>query len=140
MNFDLLISDLNPTARQGADALIVLLQDGFKPQGTGKDAATNDLDTLIAQALKAGDIQSQAGKLLALYRPAQAKAARVLLAGIGAGTPRQVRQAVGAALGALRSGAPALKKITICFATAPATGAVRAAVQTAADASYVYTT
>lgn len=140
MNFDLLISDLNPTARQAADALIVLLQDGFKAQSAGKEAVSSDLDTLIAQALKAGDIQSQTGKLLALYKPVQAKAARVLLVGIGAGGPRQVRQAISAALGALRSGAPALKKLTICFAATPAAGAVRAAVQSVADTSYVYTT
>lgn len=136
MNFDLLISDLNSTARQGSDALLVLLPDGYKPDGTAKD----DLSALVAQALKAGDIQTQAGKLLALYKPAQARAGRVLLVGIGAGAPRQVRQAVAAALGALRSGAPALKKLTICFAGAPPAGSVRAAVLATADASYVYTT
>ncbi|QBK05468.1 leucyl aminopeptidase [Hylemonella gracilis] len=136
MNFDLLISDLNSTARQGSDALLVLLQDGYKPDGAAKD----ELSALVAQALKAGDIQTQTGKLLALYKPAQARAGRVLLAGIGAGTPRQVRQAVTAALGALRSGAPALKKLTICFAAAPLAGSLRAAVLATADASYVYTT
>lgn len=136
MNFDLLISDLNPTARQGSDALLVLLTDGHKPDQAAKD----ELSALVAQALKAGDIQTQAGKLLALYKPSQAKANRVLLAGIGAGTPRLVRQAVAGALGALRSGSPALKKLTICFAAPPAAGSVRAAVLAVADASYVYTT
>ncbi|MFO6419340.1 leucyl aminopeptidase [Hylemonella sp. W303a] len=136
MNFDLLISDLNSTARQGSDALLVLLPDGHKPDSTAKD----ELSALVAQALKAGDIQTQAGKLLALYKPSQAKASRVLLAGVGAGTPRVVRQAVAGALGALRSGAPALKKLTICFAVPPTPGSVRAAVLAVADASYVYTT
>jgi leucyl aminopeptidase len=136
MNFDLLISDLNSTARQGSDALLVLLPDGYKPDGAAKDA----LSALVAQALKAGDIQTQAGKLLALYKPPQARAARVLLAGIGAGTPRQVRQAMVAALSALRSGTPALKKLMVCFAAAPLAGSVRAAVLAVADASYVYIT
>jgi leucyl aminopeptidase len=136
MNFDLLISDLNSTARQGNDALLVLLQDGHKPDNTPKD----ELSALVAQVLKAGDIQTQAGKLLTLYKPPQARAARVLLAGIGAGTPRQVRQALAAALGALRSGTPVLKKITVCFAAPPLAGSVRAAVLAVADTSYVYTT
>lgn len=133
MNFELLTLDLAGAAKQPADALIVLLPAGFKP---GKDA----LAGLVAQALKAGDLETQAGKLLALYRPAQAKAPRVLLVGIGEGTVRQVRQAVGAALGALRSGGPAVKKLALCFAAAPQAGALRAAVQTVADNSYVYTT
>lgn len=136
MNFDLLISDLNSTARQGSDALLVLLPDGHKPDGVAKD----ELSALVAQALKAGDIQTQAGKLLALYKPPQARAARVLLAGIGAGTPRQVRQAMVAALSALRSGTPAVKKLTVSFAAAPVAGSLRAAVLAVADASYVYTT
>ncbi len=133
MNFELLTLDLAGAAKQPADALIVLIPAGFKP---GKDA----LGALIAQALKAGDLETKAGKLLALYRPDQAQAPRVLLVGVGEGTARQVRQAVGAALGALRSGGPAVKKLALCFAAAPQAGAVRAAVQTVADASYVYTT
>ncbi|WP_035607567.1 leucyl aminopeptidase [Hylemonella gracilis] len=136
MNFDLLISDLNPTARQGSDALLVLLQDGYKPDSVAKE----ELSALVAQALKAGDIQTQAGKWLALYKPSPARASRVLLAGIGTGTPRQVRQAVTAALGALRSGTPAVKKLTVCFAAAPQAGSLRAAMMAVADASYVYTT
>jgi leucyl aminopeptidase len=133
MNFELLTLDLAGAAKQPADALIVLLPTGFKP---GKDG----LAALVAQALKAGDLETKPGKLLALYRPAQAKAPRVLLVGTGEGTVRQVRQAVSAALGALRSGGPAVKKLALCFAVAPQAGALRAAVQTVADGSYVYTT
>lgn len=133
MNFELLSLDLAGAAKQPADALVVLLPVGFKP---GKDA----LGSLVAQALKAGDLDGKAGKLLALYRPAQAKAARVLLVGVGEGTVRQVRQAVGAAMAALRSGGPAAKKLALCFASAPQAGALRAVVQAVADASYVYTT
>ncbi|MEK9950707.1 MAG: leucyl aminopeptidase [Curvibacter sp.] len=132
MNFELLTLDLAGAAKQPADALVVLLPAGFKP---GKDP----LAALIGQALKAGDLDSKAGKLLALYRPAQAKAPRVLLASVGEGTARQIRQAVAAALGALRNGGPAVKKLALCFAVAPQSGALRAAVQAVADASYVYT-
>lgn len=133
MNFDLKSLDLAGAAALPCDALLVLVPAGFKP---GKDA----FSALVGQALKAGDLDSKAGKLLALYRPAQARASRVVLVGAGDGSPRQVRLAVNAALGALRSGTPAVKKLVLGFALAPQAGAVRAAVQTVADNSYVYTT
>ncbi len=133
MNFELKSLDLAGISAQVCDALILLVPAGFKP---GRDP----LAALIGQALKAGDLDTKAGKLLALYRPAQAKAGRVLLVGAGDGTPRQVRLAVHAALGALRCGTPAVKKLVLGFTLAPQAGAVRAAVQTVADNSYVYTT
>jgi len=133
MNFELKSLDLAGASVQPCDAIVVLVPAGFKPGKEGFPA-------LIGQALKAGDLETKAGKLLALYRPAQAKATRAVLVGAGDGSPRQVRQAVNAALGALRSGTPAVKKLLLAFAAAPQAGAVRAAVQTVADNSYVYTT
>lgn len=133
MNFELKSLDLVGASVLAGDALVVLVPAGFKP---GKDG----LGALIGQAIKAGDLETKAGKLLALYRPAQARAARTVLVGAGDGSPRQVRQAVNAALGALRTGAPAVKKLLLVFAQAPQAGALRAAVQTVADNSYVYTT
>lgn len=133
MNFDLKTLDLAAAAAQPCDALVVLLPAGFKP---GKDA----FSAQIGQALKAGDLDTKAGKLLALYRPAAAKCSRAMLVGAGDGSPRQIRLAVNAALGALRAGTPAVKKLVLCFAHVPQAGAVRAAVQTVADNSYIYTT
>jgi leucyl aminopeptidase len=133
MNFELKSLEPAGAAAQPCDALVVLVPAGYKP---GKDA----FSALVAQALKAGDLETKAGKLLALYRPAQAKGTRVMLVGVGDGSPREVRLAVNAALGALRSGTPALKKLLLSFAGTPLAGAVRAAVQTVADNSYVYTT
>jgi len=133
MNFELKSLDLAAAAALTSDALVVLVPAGFKP---GKEA----LSALIGQALKAGDLESKPGKLLSLYRPAQAKAPRVVLAGAGDGSAKQVRQAVAAAVGVLRAGTPSVKKLALCFATAPSSGAVRAAVTATADASYVYTT
>jgi len=132
MNFELKTLDLAAAAGLAGDALVVLVPAGAKP---GKDA----LSALIAQALKAGDLDTKAGKLLALYRPTQARCARALLVGAGDGSPRQVRLAVTAAVAALRSGTPALKKLVLCFAAPATAGAVRAAVGAVADASYVYT-
>ena len=133
MNFELKSLDLAGAATLPADALVVLLPAAFKP---GRDG----LAGLVGQALKAGELDTRAGKLLALYRPPQARAARVVVAGCGGGSPREVRSAVNAALGGLRSGTPAVKKLALAFAATPQTGAVRAAMQTVADNSYVYTT
>jgi leucyl aminopeptidase len=133
MNFELKTLSLADAAAVSCDALVVLIPAGFKP---GKDA----LSALAGAALKAGDLESKAGKLLALYRPAGVACARVVLAGTGEGAAKQVRQAVTAAVGAVRSGTGTLKKLVLCFAGAASAEAVRAAVTTAADASYVYTT
>ncbi len=133
MNFELKSLDIAGACAQAGDALILLVPAAYKP---GRDP----LEALVGQALKAGDLDSKAGKLLALYRPAQAQASRVVLVGAGDGTPRQVRLAVAAALGALRAGTPAVKKLLLCFAAAPQPGAVRAAVAAVADTSYIYTT
>ncbi|MFN7195693.1 MAG: leucyl aminopeptidase [Hylemonella sp.] len=133
MNFELKSLDLEAAAAQAADALVVLVPADCKP---GKGA----LATLIAQALKTGDLATEAGKLLALYRPAQAHAPRVVLAGAGDGSAPQVRKAVHAALGALRNGTATVRKLVLGFAAAPAEAALRAAVLAVADGSYVYTT
>src|SRR4051794_22000577 len=131
MNFELKTLDLAASAGASCDALVVLVSEGFKP---GKDA----LSQLVAQARKAGDFETKPGKLLSMYKPAAAQATRVVLVGCGDGTARQVRQAVGSAVAALKS--PQVKKLMLCFADAPQALAVRAAVQAVADASYVYTT
>jgi len=133
MNFELKSVDLSGAAGLSCDTLVVLVASDFKP---GRDA----LSTLVKQALKAGDLESKPGKLLSLYRPAQARCGRAVLVGAGDGSPKQVRQAVTAAVSALRSGTPGVKKLALCFATGGSAEAVRAAITTVAEASYVYTT
>jgi leucyl aminopeptidase len=130
MNFELKPLGLMAVASEKCDALVVLVPQDFK---AGKD----DLSVLIAQALKSADLESKAGKLLPLYKPLQANAARVVLAGIGEGTAKQVRTALLAAVGAVKSAG--LKKLVVCFASPAREDAVRAAVVAVADASYVYT-
>ena len=131
MNFEIKTLDLASAALQKHDALIVLLTQDFKP---GKDA----LSLVIAQALKSGDLEPKAGKLLAMYRPAGVAATRTVLAHAGAGAAKDVRQAVAGAVAAAKFAK--LKKLLICFADQPTEGAVRAAAIAVADASYVYTT
>ncbi|MBT9506782.1 leucyl aminopeptidase [Rhodoferax sp.] len=131
MNFELKTIDSLGAANEKCDALIVLLSQSFKP---GKDA----LSGLVAQVLKAGDLDYKAGKSLAIYRPTGMACSRVVLAGVGDGAAKDVRQAVATAVAALKAGS--LKKLVICFASLPKDEAVRAAVMAVADASYVFTT
>ena len=131
MNFELKTLDLAGAAQEKGDALIVLLPKSFKP---GKDL----LSGLAAQALKAGDIETKAGKSLLLYRPAGVACGRAVLASIGEGSAKEVRQAVVAAVTAVK--ASNVKKLVICFATVAGGDAVRAAVTAVAEASYVFTT
>jgi leucyl aminopeptidase len=134
MNFELKTLGLAAAAADKCDVLIVLVPQDWT---AGPDA----LSQWIADALKAGDLEPQPGKLLIHYRSAAAAAARLVLAGAGDGSAREVRKAVDAAVGAIRGG-PA-RRLCVCFAAAPEAvsgTALRAALLAAADASYQYTT
>jgi leucyl aminopeptidase len=131
MNFELKSFDLADAAKEKCDALVVLIGNAFKP---GKDA----LSALAASALKAGDLENKAGKNLAFYRPAGLSGARLVIAGVGEGTAKEVRQALIASIAAVKT--PTLKKLVICFSGPSSEAAVRAAVSAASDATYVYTT
>ncbi|RZA12821.1 MAG: hypothetical protein EOP93_21355 [Lysobacteraceae bacterium] len=131
MDFELKTLTLVDAVSARTDALVVLVRQDGKP---GRDA----LSRFVADAVKAGDFEAKPGKLLAAYKPAGFKATRVILAGIGDGVPKSVRQAVAAAIGSIKGGPS--KKVTVLFAAAPEAGAVRAAVLAAADCTYVSTT
>lgn len=131
MNFELKTCDLDGAAHEKCEALIVLLGQSFKP---GKDV----LSALVAQALKAGDLEAKSGKSLVLYRPPGVACSRAVLASVGDGSAKEVRQGVAAAVTAVK--AANVKKVVICFAAAPQEIAVRAAMMAIAEASYVFTT
>ena len=131
MNFELKNFDIASAASQACDALIVLVLDPLKPE-------KGILAELVAQAIKAGDLQTKPGKLLQSYRPAGFACTRLVLACAGEGSAKHVRQAVGAAVSAIKT--PAVKRVAICFASPANASMVRSAVSAVADASYVYTT
>ena len=130
MNFELKTMDVAQAASEKCDLLVLLVPDGFAP---GKDA----LGALVAQAIKAKDLDTKPGKSLHSYQVAGVAARRVALAGIGAGDARAVRQAVAAVAPALKQGAP--KRAVVCVAGAASAAAVEAVVRGVAQASYVYT-
>ena len=130
MNFELKTMDVAQAASEKCDLLVLLVPDGFAP---GKDA----LGALVAQAIKAKDLDTKPGKSLHSYQVAGVAARHVVLAGIGAGDARAVRQAVAAVAPALKQGAP--KRAVVCVAGAASAAAVEAVVRGVAQASYVYT-
>ncbi len=131
MNFELRSLDLDRAAYHKADALVVLVSQSDKP---GKGV----LPELVADATQAGDLENKAGKMLALYRMPGVASKRVVLVGCEAGTPAQVRQAVAAAVGTLKS--EKLKELLVCMPGRTNGAMVRAAVMATADASYIYAT
>ena len=131
MNFELKNLDLSAASREKCDALIVLITSAFKP---AKDA----LSMLVAQALKAGDLEAKPGHSLVLYRPTGLGCVRAVLANVGEGSASEVHKAVTAAVSAVK--AANVKKIVICFAALPPEAPLRAAMSAAAEASYVFTT
>ena len=137
MNFQLKTLSLTQAAAQKTDALLVLVPEGYKPVQALK-APQDDLNQVLAQALARGDLQTKAGKWLALHRPAGVAATRVLLAGVGEGKPAQVKTAVNAAWAALRASAPGLKTLSVVFAGTADAAALRACVLALSDAGYVY--
>ena len=131
MNFEIKALDLVAAAAEKCDLLVVLVPKDFKP-------AKDEVSQLIGGALKSGDLETGVGKCLALYRPSQCAAVRVVLASAGEGKARQVKSALQAGLGLGKS--PSLKRLVVCFAGAVSADAVRAAVLAVADSTYVYTT
>jgi leucyl aminopeptidase len=131
MNFELKSLDLVGAATDKSDVVVVLVASSFKP---GKDV----FSPVIAHAIKAGDLETKPGKLLHLYRLIGVSASRVILVGMGDGSPKQVRQAVSAAVGAIKS-VKGVSKLTLCFTSPLSSETVGTAVVAVADASYVYT-
>ena len=130
MDFQLKLLRPAQAASARIASLIVLVGDDFKP---GDDA----LSGLIQRAIGSGDFKTEAGQVLGSYASAGIGADRVVLAGIGDGSPAKAGKAVAAALGTLKAG-PA-KALTLCFAQPAAPEALSAAVLAVADAAYVYT-
>ena len=131
MKFELKTLDLSGAGNETCDALIVLLSAAFKP---GKDA----LSALVTQVHKAGDLETKAGKLLQIYRPAGLTCSRLVLVSVGEGSARELRQGVAGAVAAIKSNN--LKKLVLCFSADPQAEGLRASMAAVGEASYVFTT
>ncbi len=101
MDFELKKLSLTQAARTPAACVVVLV--GKQEAGKiAKTAVPDGLSALLMQAQEAGDFDGSAGQLLQAYGVAGVKAARVILAGVGAGQAKDVGKAVTTALGAFK--------------------------------------
>jgi leucyl aminopeptidase len=133
MDFELKTLTRARICNEKSDALIALI-----PQDLSSD--DDPLSVLSMQAIKSGDFETKAGKLLSAYRTPGIAATRVLLVGVGDGSPKNIRSAVNAALGALKTSNA--QRAVLCLSTLNKLqpDAVRAAVVACADALYSYNT
>ncbi len=133
MDFELKPLTLSGLAAEKCDALIVLVS---QEPVSGQDA----LATFIRQALELGDVESKAGTLLAAYRIPGIAARRLILAGAGDATPKNVRTAITAAMGALKGGNTQNVVIGLGALGQALPDAVATTVLACGDAAYVYDT
>jgi leucyl aminopeptidase len=131
MDFELKTSTLAALAREKSDAAIVLVAGGFVAQ---KDP----LSRWIGLAIHDKALDTAAGKHLCVYQSAPLAAPRVVFVGIGSGSPKEVRTALAAAAGHVKSAS--VSKLWVGFAQAPQAEALRAAVGALDEAFYTYAT
>lgn len=130
MDFELKTLAVNTVSQEKCDVLLVLVNHPFAP---GKDA----LSVLIAKALKATDLSTDAGRVLDIYRPVGFAATRLVLIQGRSGASADVRKGLAAALTAVKAAKP--QKVLLCFLQTPEAQTLRSAVATLADLTYTYT-
>ncbi|RGE41159.1 leucyl aminopeptidase [Comamonas testosteroni] len=130
MNFELKALTAAGAAREKCDLLLVLVSD---QAALGSDA----IGAMVAHAVKQGDFALSCGKQLALYQVPAIAARRVLLVGLGAGSAKDVRNALAGCAAALKS--EGVEKAVVSFAAEADATSVTAAVQALGDATYAYT-
>ncbi|MBC7548736.1 MAG: leucyl aminopeptidase [Polaromonas sp.] len=140
MDFELKPLSLNRICSEKCDALLVLVP---LDMAVGDDAVSG----LIASATKAGDFEAKPGKLLNTYRLPGVAATRLVLVGCGDASPKNVRAAVVAAMGSVKS--CNARKVVVCLSGLGSLGSVApdltaetvcAAVVACGDALYTYST
>lgn len=131
MNFEIKSLDAVRAAQIKCDALLVLVSEpaGLPP---------GPIADLLQWALKQGDFEAQAGRLLQHYRPSDVRAPRLWLLGAGSASAGQLRNAMAAAMTSLKK-AP-VRHLVVLLPRALSGQALIAAMQAVADGAYVYRT
>lgn len=135
MDFELKTLTRARVCTEKCDALVVLISQEALAQGAGDDPVSQ----LVALAIKSGDFEAKPGKLLASYRTVGIAATRLVLAGVGDGSPKNVRTAVTAAMSGLKNGNIRRVVLSLAALNEPSVEVVRAAVVACGDAGYAYT-
>ncbi|CAN5286400.1 leucyl aminopeptidase [soil metagenome] len=133
MDFELKTLTRTLICSEKADALIVLIPEDLT---AGDDA----LSLLAALAIKSGDLEVKAGKLLNAYRVPGIAATRVLLVGAGDASPKNIRTAVNAAMGALKTSNAERAVLCLNALNTLLPETVRAAIVACSETAYAYTT
>jgi leucyl aminopeptidase len=135
MDFELKTSTRAKLVSEKCDALVVLVQ-----HDTAPSSSTDALSVFIALAIKSGDLEIKPGKLLSSYRPAGLTATRLILAGCGDGSAKNVRTAVLAAIHSVKSSNVKRVVLSLCALNNPSGDLARTALVACSDAAYSYTT
>ena len=136
MDFELKTLTPARICAEKCDALVLLVPQDAEKFRVGDDPASQ----LAALAVKSGDFEGKTGKLLAAYRPHGVAATRLILTGVGDGSPKSVRMAVLAAIGSLKNGNAKRIVVDVSAMGMSSGDVVRTAVVACGDAAYVYTT
>ena len=136
MDFELKTLTRARICTEKCDALLLLVPQDASELHTSDDS----LSQLAASAMKSGDFEGKVGKLLAAYRPAAVAATRLVLVGVGDGSPKNIRVAVLAAIGSLKNSNAKRVIVSLSALGVPGSEVVRTAVVACGDAAYVYTT
>lgn len=146
MNFELKTLSWAQAGTTPAALLVVLVT---KAGCAAAKAVDGTIDALVAHAYAAGDCDGSVAKLVQAYALPGLRAGKVILAGVGEGSARDVGKAVAAAIAAYKPAtADKAAKVNVVVSLAglasldaPAQqAALSAAMQATAQASYVYTT
>jgi leucyl aminopeptidase len=134
MDFELKTLTRARICAEKCDALVVLV-----PQLLAETDGSDALTALMAQADQSGDFERKPGKLLQAYRTPGLSATRLVLAGVGEGSARNIKTAVAAALAAIK-GSNA-QRVVVCASLLNAADAphLQAALLACGDAAYSYT-
>ena len=136
MDFELKTLTRARICSEKCDALVLLM-----PQDAGAFLSGDDaLSQLAALAIQSGDFEGKAGKMLAAYRPQGLAATRLVLVGVGDGSPKNIRLAVLAAVGSLKNSNAKRVVVDSGALGEPSSEVMRTAVVACGDAAYVYAT
>lgn len=133
MDFRTQSASLDALAGVNADALVLVLAGDSLPAGLDPVVAA-----AVKDAVKLGDFELKAGKILVLPRVAGLKAPRLVLAGAGKASLKSARAAVQAALAALKSGGTAHAALAFAGFESLSESLIEQAVLAALEVSYVY--
>ena len=133
MDFKTQVTGASGLAGVAADALLVVLAAAAQPAGLDAPLAT-----LLGAATKAGDFAFKAGSVLYMHGPAGIKASRLVFAFAGDNSTKALRKAIGAGLGALKSGGSQHLAVAVVGGLGLAAGHAKTLVAAVQDSLYVY--